>query len=184
MGTGGRTGTRGANSTGMRPDGTKVQVTINAAVAMAAKQWPTPSASLRNDAEDPAQWLARAEVLKAKHNNGNGARMPLAVAAKLSQGSAWPTPAARDYKDTGTSPAEFTRNTPGLAACAGGSLNPSWVEKLMGFPDGWVDPLPLKRWGRRITTSPLTDGPSAPTKRSPKASRRASRKTARSDDSG
>lgn len=95
MGTGGRTGTRGASSTGMRPDGTKVQVTINAVVAMAAK---------------------------------------------LSQGSAWPTPAARDYKDTGTSPAEFDRNTPGLAACAGGSLNPDWVLALMGFPPDWFGP--------------------------------------------
>jgi len=83
------------------------------------------------------------------------------------QGSAWPTPAARDYKDTGTSPAEFDRNTPGLAACAGGSLNPSWVGRLMGFPDGW--------------TSPLTDGPSAPAKRSPKASRRASRRSGGND---
>ena len=75
--------------------------------------WPTPSASMHNDAEDPTQWLA---------------------------------------------------------ACAGGSLNPAWVERLMGFQDGW--------------TSPLTDGPSAPAKRSQKASRHASRKTARSDDSG
>jgi hypothetical protein len=132
--------------------------------------WPTPSASLHNDAEDPAERLARAEVLKAKHNNGNGAGMPLAVAAKLSQGSAWPTPAARDFKDTGTSPAEFDRNTPGLAACAGGSLNPDWVGRLMGFPDGW--------------TSPPTDGPSAPAKRSPKASRRASRKKGTSDGRG
>jgi hypothetical protein len=29
--------------------------------------WPTPCASLHNDGEDPAQWLARAEVLKARH---------------------------------------------------------------------------------------------------------------------
>lgn len=171
------------------------------------KMWPTASASLFNDAEAPEEWLARAEQLKAKHKNGNGAGMPLAVAAKLSasatptasdakasgaaaystasgrhsgttltdatvraQGSAWPTPAARDFKDTGTSPAEFERNTPGLAARAGGALNPAWVEQLMGFPAGW--------------TSPLTDGLSAPAKRSPSKSRRASRKTARSDGNG
>ena len=90
----------------------------------------------------------------------------LATMAMLSQGSAWPTPAARDFKDTGTSPSEFERNTPGLAARAGGSLNPDWVEQLMGFPAGW--------------TSPLTDGPQAPAKRSTKAKRRASRP---SDDS-
>lgn len=168
--------------------------------------WPTPSAGLHNDAEDPASWLARAEALKAKHSNGNGAGMPLAVAAKLSrwptpnaakassdtslmcsgdgretpnklgwavaitQGSARPTPAARDFKDTGTSPSEFERNTPGLAARAGGSLNPAWVEQLMGFPAGW--------------TSPLTNGPSVPAKRNPKGSHRGSRKTARSVGNG
>lgn len=37
----------------------------------------------------------------------------------------------------------------------------------------------LKRWGRRITTSPPTGGPSAPTKRSPKTSPRASRAKSR-----
>jgi hypothetical protein len=96
--------------------------------------------------------------------------MPLSETVKRTQGSAWPTPAARDFKDTGTSPSEFERNTPGLAARAGGSLNPSWVEQLMGFPAGW--------------TSPLTDGPQAPAKRSTKTSRRASRKTGESDGNG
>jgi len=51
------------------------------------------------------------------------------------------------------------------SAC--GDLSPSWVEQLMGFPAGW--------------TSPPTDGPSAPAKRSTKTSRRASRKTDESD---
>lgn len=52
----------------------------------------------------------------------------------------------------------------------GDDLSPAWVERLMGFPDGW--------------TSPPTDGPSAPAKRSPKASRRASRKKGTSDGRG
>lgn len=134
------------------------------------RAWPTPSATMPNDTEDPQEWLARAAQLKVKHGNGNGAGMPLAVAAKLSQGSAWPTPAARDFKDTGTSPAEFERNTPGLAARAGGSLNADWVERLMGFPAGW--------------TSPLTDGPQAPAKRSTKTKPRASRRSGSSDGNG
>lgn len=58
-----------------------------------AKNWPTPSASVVNDGESPETWLARAETLKEKHGNGNGAGMPLTVAA-----SAWPTPASRDQK--------------------------------------------------------------------------------------
>ena len=45
-----------------------------------------------------------------------------------------PTPAARDWKDNGTSPAELNRNSVTLATIAGGYLNPTWVEWLMGFP--------------------------------------------------
>jgi hypothetical protein len=53
-----------------------------------------------------------------------------------------PTPAARDWKDC-AAPSEYERNTPGLAARAGGKLNPQWVEWLMGVPIGWSDSRPL-----------------------------------------
>ena len=122
------------------------------------RAWPTPSA-------------ARAGNDLTLTCSGDGRETPnkLGWAVAISQGSAWPTPAARDFKDTGASPSEFERNTPGLAARAGGSLNPDWVSQLMGFPAGW--------------TSPLTDGPQAPAKRSTKAKRRASRPSDDSDDS-
>lgn len=51
----------------------------------------------------------------------------------------WPTPTARDYKDNGSSPAELARNSVTLATHAGGSLNPNWVEWLMGYPVGYTD---------------------------------------------
>jgi hypothetical protein len=54
---------------------------------------------------------------------------------------AWPTPTAHNAKET-NAPSESQRNTPTLAAQAGGSLNPTWVEWLMGWPLGWTD---LKR---------------------------------------
>lgn len=123
-----------------------------------------------NDSEDPVEWLARAERLKVKHKNGNGAGMPLAVAAK-----AWPTPAASDDRNRGTSESltvarrvESGRQIM-LTMSVPGALNPAWVEQLMGFPPGW--------------TSPLTDGPRGPAKRSTQASRRASRKTASNEGS-
>jgi DNA (cytosine-5)-methyltransferase 1 len=50
----------------------------------------------------------------------------------------WPTPTAHNAKEGGF-PAEYERNTPTLAAQAGGSLNPTWVEWLMGWPLGWTD---------------------------------------------
>ena len=134
----------------------------------AVSAWPTPSASLHNDVEDPASWLARAETLKAKHSNSNGAGMLLAVAAKLSEGLPWATPAARDYRDTGTSPSEHKRHSPGNAALAGGSLNPAWVETLMGFPAGWTD----------------IAGPQDAAKHKPRGSRRASRKGVPTDERG
>ncbi len=52
--------------------------------------WPTPSASLPNDGEEPETFLARREMLAERHGN-NGMGMPLAIAAKL-----WPTPTTAD----------------------------------------------------------------------------------------
>ena len=51
----------------------------------------------------------------------------------------FPTPTARDYKDNGSSPAELQRNSVTLETHAGGQLNPTWVEWLMGYPEGWTD---------------------------------------------
>jgi hypothetical protein len=54
----------------------------------------------------------------------------------------WPTPMAHDQKRA--SPAEALRKTPSLASRIGGSLNPTWVEWLMGWPLGWTDLRPLE----------------------------------------
>ena len=124
------------------------------------RAWPTPSA-------------ARAGNDLTLTCSGDGRETPNKLGwavAMLSQGSAKPTPAARDFKDTGTSPSEFERNTPGLAARAGGSLNPDWVSQLMGFPAGW--------------TSPLTDGPQGRARPKGHGKRRASRKTDTSGGNG
>ena len=54
----------------------------------------------------------------------------------------WPTPTARDWKGQG-----FDGQLPNAVALwseaqyeqAIGTLNPTWVEWLMGFPPGWTD---------------------------------------------
>ena len=54
----------------------------------------------------------------------------------------WPTPTGRDHKDTGD-----CENVPDNALLgrvvgptkASGSLNPAWVEWLMGYEIGWTD---------------------------------------------
>jgi hypothetical protein len=52
----------------------------------------------------------------------------------------FPTPTARDFKSgKGKTQAERGRTAgPSLSEASGGSLNPTWVEWLMGFPLGWT----------------------------------------------
>jgi hypothetical protein len=63
---------------------------------------------------------------------------PLSYAVKF-----WPTPTCQDVKNNGA-PSQKTRNTPPLNAAVGGSLNPMWIEWLMGWPLGWTDLKPLE----------------------------------------
>lgn len=85
--------------------------------------WPTPNA---------ADNRPRATAYSTARRMRLGKQISLEAAVKF-----WPTPAARDYRDGGY-PAEHARHTPSLAAQAGGTLNPTWVEWLMGFPLGWT----------------------------------------------
>jgi DNA (cytosine-5)-methyltransferase 1 len=93
-------------------------------------EWPTPIASGGGGGTNL--------------NNPRGIHQgnPLASAVKLSLGK-WPTPTAHNAKET-NAPSEANRNTPTLAAQAGGALNPTWVEWLMGWPLGWTDLKPLE----------------------------------------
>jgi len=81
--------------------------------------WPTPNAKVSNLGERPPSWLARRQRLKRKRYNGNGAGMPLAIAVQI--GPRW------READAAARP-----------LAAGGRLNPTWVEWLMGFPLGWT----------------------------------------------
>jgi hypothetical protein len=93
-----------------------------------AKQWPTPTAACANGGQTSRSGKRKGELL-------------LAGAVK-----AFPTPKARDWKDTGTVPpsrvADPGKDTLGQHVARtepGGSLNPTWVEWLMGWPLGWTD---------------------------------------------
>ena len=50
----------------------------------------------------------------------------------------YPTPTTQDAANNG-GPSQSERNTPPLNAVVGGTLNPDWVEWLMGWPVGWTD---------------------------------------------
>lgn len=70
-------------------------------------------------------------------------QQPLVPRISGTGSSLWPTPKARDYR-SGLQEANW--NDLNVQVCreqnisgSGGTLNPTWVELLMGFPAGWTD---------------------------------------------
>jgi DNA (cytosine-5)-methyltransferase 1 len=98
--------------------GKKVQVDL----AQAVKRWPTPTVcgNYSRKGASPA--------------SGDG---PATAVLKCA------TPTARDWKSGKASQATMERNSRPLSEQIGGSLNPTWVEWLMGWPLGWTDLKPL-----------------------------------------
>jgi hypothetical protein len=69
---------------------------------------------------------------------------PLTAAVRMAEQGLWPTPTARDWRSGKASSATHERNSRPLNEVAAqgqasGQLNPTWVEWLMGFPEGWTD---------------------------------------------
>jgi DNA (cytosine-5)-methyltransferase 1 len=116
--------------------------------------WGTPRSSMRSPNQDRNKGNLEDHVFRhdvlwptptvCGNNNRTGSSAKagdgLATAVKT-----WPTPAARDYKDSGHEPSAQARNSPCLPASAvmdadqaPGVLNPHWVELLMGLPAGWT----------------------------------------------
>jgi hypothetical protein len=93
--------------------------------AQASQMWPTPRSGKTTD-ENEESWRARNEA-------GSVSTPPLTLAVKM-----WPTPTGQDAEKN-AGPSQFNRNSLPLNAEVGGSLNPNWVEWLMGFPVGWTD---------------------------------------------
>jgi hypothetical protein len=77
-----------------------------------------------------------ADIQKPRKKNASGGQKPpLCQMVKR-----WPTPTTRDWKDTGANTNyEAIAAKLRLAGVVGGSLNPQWVEWLMGYPIGWTD---------------------------------------------
>ena len=79
------------------------------------KLWPTPTAPGSH------------QVGKIEERGGSGNPMRML-----------PTPKNRDFK-SGTGATIRPDHAPPLTDVIGGTLNPPWVEWLMGFPIGWTD---------------------------------------------
>jgi hypothetical protein len=102
-------------------------------LTMAVQTWPTPAA---RDWKDTGENTNYEKIAK---------KGKLAGAVKM-----WPTPNASDNRDRGnlSDPAIQRRiamgKQVGLTMAVkekkgGGTLNPTWVEWLMGYPSGWTD---------------------------------------------
>lgn len=60
--------------------------------------------------------------------------------SNLNDAVRWATPTTRDWRSGKASEATHARNAHPLSEQAGGLLNPTWVEWLMGWPIDWTDP--------------------------------------------
>ena len=105
--------------------GTNRGTTLGGAVRM----WPTPDASNRGPRS--ADLVVNQSTVQ-RRDSGQKREIDLQTAAKT-----WPTPTARDWK--GPSGRALKGEAKDLPSEAGGSLNPQFVEWLMGYPVGYTD---------------------------------------------
>jgi hypothetical protein len=104
----------------------KEGINLQFALRHAAQMWPTPRAS--NPGSRPNQKggkILQEEVLIAEGIRTRGQKL-------------WPTPREFMYKDS-----KIDRGKSNLGEVVGGTLNPMWVEWLMGYQAGYTD---LKDW--------------------------------------
>jgi len=95
-------------------------------------KWATPTTMDKLPPKSEKALKREAEIARP------GRSKPANLRDQVSNMEKWPTPTSHNAKEM-NSPSESTRNTPTLAAQAGGKLNPAWVEWLMGWPLGWTD---------------------------------------------
>ena len=109
--------------------------------------WPTPTASTGGPEPEGKTGRKLSTMVKmwptphgfSKDGKSNG---PSGNELERAVNQSFATPNARDWKDSG--PTQGNRKSPNLGTQVGGSLNPPWVEWLMGWPIGWTDLKPLE----------------------------------------
>jgi hypothetical protein len=129
-----------------RGDHDKIALKLPGTVKLAG--WPTPDAQAMNVFADPAKHQERLARLKAKHDNGNGAGLPIGQAAQL---AGWPTPNAVDGSiPEATSENTLRRGDPnGPLRSTSGNLAKDVALRLKD----WDGPARLTADGRMLTGS-------------------------------
>ena len=117
--------------------------------------WATPSAtdgqrggtitenmtgvSLAQMVNTPTRWPTPI----ASDSRGSSGRPAPGEQTQLVDAVRFATPLSRDWRSGKASQATHDKNSRPLSEQIGGSLNPTWVEWLMGWPLGWTDLKPL-----------------------------------------
>lgn len=124
-------------------------------------RWPTPTSSDYKGAASPEAakaWSSRGTNLPeavqkarvgmwptpiASDSRGSSGQPALGKQVQLADAVRFATPLSRDWRSGKASQATHDRNSRPLSEQIGGSLNPTWVEALIGWPSGWTDLRPL-----------------------------------------
>jgi len=106
-----------------RGDGGDLNTAVKGYASKHTRMWPTPKSS----ASGP-------DYARMDREGSGGDDLATAVARKF-----LPTPTLSCATGGQTSRGGERKGEPLLAGIAGGPLNPTWVEWLMGFPLGWTD---------------------------------------------
>jgi len=128
--------------TGENTDYEKLAKKSKLAGAVKSEMYPTPRSSI-------GMSMTMDSVVKAMDNNDRGYKGNLEERVAIEQ-KMWPTPNASDNRDRGnmSDPAIQRRIAKGKQVGltmavkdkpGKGTLNPEWVEWLMGYPPGWTD---------------------------------------------
>ena len=96
---------------------------------LSQKMWRTP---------DTGQGGTSGLLKEGKTHRENGQPIQVRLVDQVNNPKLWPTPTVQDSKNNGGQ-SQHERNTKPLNAEVGGSLNPQFVEWLMGYPEGWTD---------------------------------------------
>ena len=138
-------------------------------LATTVKMWPTPQARDHFPAHKPEYIAAKKAQGHGMSNLNDAVSMQRWPTPTKSDGMGGPgtsgrsgglnlrtavaTPTAMDWKSGKASKATMDRNSRPLSEQIGGSLNPTWTEKLMGWPSNWTslqetpDELSAEPWG-------------------------------------
>ena len=119
-------------------------------LADSVKLWPTPTTKGYGHASEGQTLIMRKMVEEGRLTEEEAQQMMNGTTLRPPRMESWsfPTPTARDHKDTGKEVVNSTKSLlPQRVAKSnkdewlnnGRSLSCNWVELLMGYPKGWTD---------------------------------------------